>query len=110
MFILSYIYSAFIIAPWAQDRDSTIGGMRMDKLGNTEFHGSVRSTKITVDATWWSDFVFADDYKLRPLSEVESFIIVNKHLPDMPNENELIDDGIDFVYYPTSKTNGSDKV
>jgi hypothetical protein len=93
----SNLNSAFIIAPWAQDRDSSIGGMRMDKLGNTEFHGSVRSTKITVDATWWSDFVFADDYKLRPLSEVESFIIVNKHLPDMPNENELIDEGIDVA-------------
>ena len=41
----------------------------------------------------WSDFVFADDYRLRPLSEVESFIQANKHLPDVPSAQALVDDG-----------------
>jgi len=34
-----------------------------------------------------ADFVFEKDYKLRPLQEVESFIIQNGHLPDVPSAN-----------------------
>jgi hypothetical protein len=50
--------------------------------------------KIAVFGTAnWSDFVFADDYKLRPLTEVESFIKANKHLPDVPSAQALVDEG-----------------
>ncbi len=41
----------------------------------------------------WADFVFADNYRLRPLSEVESFIQANKHLPEVPSAQALVDDG-----------------
>lgn len=44
--------------------------------------GTIRAKEIRVE-TGWCDYVFADDYKLRPLSEVESFINENKHLPDV---------------------------
>lgn len=37
----------------------------------------------------WSDYVFTKDYNLRPLSEVESFIKENNHLPDIPSESEI---------------------
>jgi hypothetical protein len=37
----------------------------------------------------WSDFVFNKDYKLMPLNEVEQFILKNKHLPDVPSENDI---------------------
>src|ERR1035437_1704720 len=30
----------------------------------------------------WSDFVFANNYKLKTIKEVESYIATNKHLPD----------------------------
>ncbi len=50
--------------------------------------------KIAVFGTAnWSDFVFADDYQLRPLSEVEAFIQANKHLPDVPSAQTLVDEG-----------------
>jgi trimeric autotransporter adhesin len=42
----------------------------------------------------WSDFVFKDDYKLRPLAEVEAFIKENKHLPDIPTEKEVAEKGV----------------
>ncbi len=90
--------SAFIIAPWAQELDATnVGGMRMDKNGNTEFHGTVRATKVNVDAKWWSDFVFADDYKLPSLAEVEAYIAANKHLPNVPSEAEVLANGLDIA-------------
>ncbi|WP_304065299.1 hypothetical protein [Pedobacter glucosidilyticus] len=37
----------------------------------------------------WSDYVFASDYKLRSLKEVSDFIQANKHLPEVPSENEI---------------------
>ncbi len=44
----------------------------------------------------WPDFVFKTGYSLRPLSEVESFLKVNNHLPDVPSEAEVKAQGIDM--------------
>jgi len=41
----------------------------------------------------WSDYVFEDTYKLKPLEEVEAFIKINKHLPDIPSAEQLVKDG-----------------
>ena len=41
----------------------------------------------------WSDFVFNKDYYLKPLSEVEKFISINKHLPDVPSAKEVSEKG-----------------
>lgn len=41
----------------------------------------------------WSDFVFEKDYNLRPLTEVEQFIKVNKHLPDVPSAKQVAEEG-----------------
>jgi hypothetical protein len=89
--------SAFVIAPWVEGNNSNKGGMRMDANGNTDFHGTLRATKVNVDAKWWSDFVFADDYKLPSLAEVEAFIATNKHLPNVPSEAEVLENGIDVA-------------
>jgi len=37
----------------------------------------------------WPDYVFNDSYKLQPISELESFIKANKHLPGIPSECEI---------------------
>ncbi|HUM47465.1 MAG TPA: hypothetical protein PLD84_11080 [Chitinophagales bacterium] len=42
--------------------------------------GIVRAKEVRVE-TGWCDYVFADDYHLPALKEVESFIKENKHLP-----------------------------
>lgn len=42
----------------------------------------------------WPDYVFANDYKLPPLAEVEKFVRVNKHLPDVPTAAQVSDNGI----------------
>jgi trimeric autotransporter adhesin len=41
----------------------------------------------------WADYVFDKTYKLASLSEVESFIQKNKHLPGVPSAQELVKDG-----------------
>ncbi len=40
------------------------------------------------------DFVFNDDFKLRPLAEVEAFVKQYKHLPDIPSEKDIRADGV----------------
>lgn len=41
----------------------------------------------------WSDFVFADDYKLPSLYEVEKFIDENNHLPEVPSAEKVAESG-----------------
>jgi hypothetical protein len=45
----------------------------------------------------WADYVFAPDYKLKPLSEVEAFVKTNKHLPNVPSAQEIENDGLDVA-------------
>lgn len=45
----------------------------------------------------WPDYVFKKDYKLRPLAEVEQFIAANNHLPDVPSETAVKENGIDVA-------------
>jgi hypothetical protein len=56
-------------------------------------NGSIHAKEIIVDLVGWSDFVFEKDYKLKQLSEVESYIIANKHLPDVPSALEVENNG-----------------
>jgi hypothetical protein len=44
--------------------------------------------------TNWPDYVFADEYKLPPLSDVNKYIMANKHLPDLPTAQQVYDHGI----------------
>jgi len=49
---------------------------------------------VILDATKWSDYVFSKDYRLMPLKELEMFYLTNKHLPDVPGDEEIKKNGI----------------
>ena len=55
--------------------------------------GIIRAQEIIVENTG-ADFVFADDYQLRPLSEVKAFITENKHLPEIQSAQEMQESGV----------------
>lgn len=42
----------------------------------------------------WADYVFHKDYNLKPLSEVETFINENGHLPNVPSAAQVKEEGI----------------
>ncbi len=42
----------------------------------------------------WPDYVFSNDYKLLPLTEVKKFIDQNKHLPNIPSAATVKKEGI----------------
>ncbi|WP_343636320.1 hypothetical protein [Fluviicola sp.] len=62
-----------------------------------EASGLTRARKIKVDADVWADYVFEPTYKLMPLSEVESFLKEHKHLPSIPSEKVMKEEGIDLA-------------
>lgn len=45
----------------------------------------------------WADYVFEPGYRLAPLTEVESFVATNHHLPGVPSACEVADNGIDMA-------------
>jgi trimeric autotransporter adhesin len=45
----------------------------------------------------WSDYVFAPQYKLKPLSEVATYIKQHQHLENIPSANEVVNNGIDLA-------------
>ena len=45
----------------------------------------------------WADYVFAEGYKLRSLTEVEGYVKANKHLPGVPSAEEVQKTGIDMA-------------
>lgn len=59
-------------------------------------NGTVTATKVKVTQAGWSDFVFKENYPLRSLTEVETFIKANQHLPDIPSEKEVVENGNDL--------------
>ncbi|HJW27646.1 MAG TPA: hypothetical protein VJ508_00170, partial [Saprospiraceae bacterium] len=56
-------------------------------------NGTIRAKEIRVE-TGWSDFVFEDDFRLRPLEEVQKYIQENKHLPDVTSASEIQANGL----------------
>lgn len=56
-------------------------------------NGGILANEIRV-RTDWADYVFANDYTLKPLLEVEAFIQKNKHLPNVPSAKQVEEGGI----------------
>jgi len=56
-------------------------------------NGAIRAKEVIVD-TGWSDYVFADDYQLGSLGDLERQIKAEKHLPGIPSAKEVAEHGI----------------
>jgi len=75
-----------------QDGNVGIGTSNPDTY-KLAVNGSVRAKEVVVE-TGWADFVFENDYELRTLEEVESFIKENGHLPEVPSANVVQEEGV----------------
>lgn len=58
--------------------------------------GDIHSREVKVTVNAGADFVFDDQYKLKSLDEVETFIKANKHLPEIQSAKEMETDGIEL--------------
>lgn len=57
-------------------------------------NGVIHAQEVVIDLNGWPDYVFADDYQLAPLSEVEAHIKTEKHLPGIPSATEVAHGGV----------------
>jgi len=57
-------------------------------------NGKIRAQEIKVEMANWPDYVFADDYQQQTLPELERYIKVNKHLPEVPSAKEVEQNGV----------------
>ena len=55
---------------------------------------NIKTDDINVNMSNVADYVFEEDYNLKSLSEVESYIKENKHLPGIPSATEIEQNGV----------------
>lgn len=75
-----------------------IGNVNIDPYSKSKLYvqGGITTDEVIVKLqTDWSDFVFNNDYKLRSIPELASYIETNKHLPDVPTSSEVKKEGFD---------------
>lgn len=56
--------------------------------------GKVMCEELKVQLSPWPDYVFANEYQLKSLDEVESFIKTNNHLPNIPAASVIESEGL----------------
>jgi len=61
-----------------------------------EVNGTVRAKEIKVESTGWPDYVFDSSYNLPSLKEVETHIQEHKHLPGIPSQAQVEENGVDL--------------
>ncbi|MFN3850484.1 MAG: hypothetical protein ACK4NY_13695 [Spirosomataceae bacterium] len=70
-----------------------VGIGRYPTVYKLEVNGTIKSNEVIVE-TGWADYVFEDDYKLRSIEEMETFVKENKHLPNIPKASEIEKGGL----------------
>lgn len=60
-----------------------------------DVNGTIRAKEVIVE-TGWADFVFDDNYDLPSLRDVEAHINKHKHLPGIPAESEVKENGVNL--------------
>ena len=95
--------SSYLTHNVEQEIDVIFDGVAHVGIGTTNpgnyklaVNGHVKAKQIEVNSSGWSDFVFEDGYVLKDLEEVEAYIDKNNHLPDVPSEKEVMENGINL--------------
>jgi len=60
-------------------------------------NGKIVARSLIITMSTWADYVFAPNYKLPNLYDVEKYYLANKHLPEIPSEKEIIENGVDVA-------------
>lgn len=75
---------------------TTAGTINVDKY-KLVVKGGILTEEVRVSlANTWADYVFNEDYKLAPLTDIECFIAENGHLPNVPSAAQVKEEGIEL--------------
>jgi len=73
-----------------------VGIGMINPINKLDVNGTIHSKEVKVDMTGWSDFVFKKEYTLPKLEEVEKHIAEKGHLENIPNEEDVLKNGINL--------------
>lgn len=59
--------------------------------------GILTSEVLVKEVSEWYDHVFDDDYQLKSITDLEAYINEKGHLPDMPSEKDVMNEGYALV-------------
>lgn len=78
--------------------DKGVGIGTADPQSKLSVKGEILAQKVrvTLDAASWPDYVFAQNYALPQLSDIEAYINVHQHLPNIPSAKEIEKNGLDL--------------
>ncbi len=82
---------------WGNDNLFVLGSVGIGTTNPTHklsVNGTIKAKELIVETTGWSDYVFDDNYRLAPLSEVEAHIKAKRHLPDIPSAAQIASEGV----------------
>lgn len=82
--------------PYRNNFAGRVGIGTENPQGALDVYGTIRATEVKIETTGWSDFVFDKDYQLPSLKEVEAHIKERKHLPNIPSEAQVKEEGINI--------------
>jgi len=81
------------------DANGSVGiGTTPNALYKLDVKGAIRASEVQiVSLDNFADFVFEKNYKLPKLSEINAFIQINGHLPNIPSATEVKENGMSLV-------------
>jgi hypothetical protein len=59
--------------------------------------GKIRAREVVINLDTWADYVFADSFILMPIETLASYIKAEKHLPGIPSEKEVVEEGLSLA-------------
>ena len=79
--------------------DNYIEYMEAHPTYSLSVFGGIVAEKVAIkqiNHLWWPDYVFNADYSLMPLDLLREYISENHHLPEVPSESEVMEEGIEL--------------
>ncbi len=76
--------------------NGNVGIGKLTPTAKLHVDGKIVSEEIEVRDVTGADFVFAPNYNLMPLTEIEAFIKANHHLPEVPSATEMQANGVEL--------------
>lgn len=84
-----YIFPSNNSGAW--DPSYTSRGIALSDSGNLYVSGKIYAREIEVSLADYNipDYVFDPNYKILPLNELETYVKINKHLPEIPSAEDV---------------------